>query len=268
MKNNRAICWAMENGPEKPSERFVLVVFAGHKNFQTGTAWPSAESVAALTGLSLRTVRTAIADLVAGGFLEVAERGGGRKLVTVYRVNTREDAPVDAQPEPGNSARVAQFPPENSATVARFNPENSATVARFPDRNSAETALNRAKSARNSARVAPNKSEEVKKKTEIESAPKRARKAELAEGWKPSAQGLEYAKLMGIENVEEERDRFVDHHRAKGSRFSDWDAAWRTWSRNARDFRERRGRVGHATRAMAGGSGASFADILAAQRRL
>lgn len=33
-----------------------------------------------------------------------------------------------------------------------------------------------------------------------------------------------------------EADKFRDHHGAKGSRFSDWDAAFRTWLRNARKF--------------------------------
>lgn len=38
-----------------------------------------------------------------------------------------------------------------------------------------------------------------------------------------------------------EWNKFKDHHRAKGSRFVDWDAAWRTWIRHAVEFAERRG---------------------------
>ena len=30
--------------------------------------------------------------------------------------------------------------------------------------------------------------------------------------------------------------KFLDHHRAKGSTFADWTAAWRTWQRNAVEF--------------------------------
>jgi hypothetical protein len=33
--------------------------------------------------------------------------------------------------------------------------------------------------------------------------------------------------------------QFLDHHRAKGSVFKDWQAAWRTWMRNAQRFAER-----------------------------
>lgn len=33
-----------------------------------------------------------------------------------------------------------------------------------------------------------------------------------------------------------ETEKFLDHWRAKGGSFKDWDAAWRKWMRNARDW--------------------------------
>jgi hypothetical protein len=36
-----------------------------------------------------------------------------------------------------------------------------------------------------------------------------------------------------------ETENFLDHHRAKGSAFKDWPAAWRTWMRNAVRFQPR-----------------------------
>jgi len=47
------------------------------------------------------------------------------------------------------------------------------------------------------------------------------------------------AKSAGVE-MPWEWNKFKDHHQAKGSRFVSWDAAWRTWLRNAVDFRTRR----------------------------
>jgi hypothetical protein len=47
------------------------------------------------------------------------------------------------------------------------------------------------------------------------------------------------AKLPGI-LVSAEVENFKDHHTAKGSRFKDWDAAFRTWLRNAAKFAARR----------------------------
>ena len=41
-------------------------------------------------------------------------------------------------------------------------------------------------------------------------------------------------------DAELEMQAFKDHHRAKGTRFVEWDAGWRTWCRRAADFAEAR----------------------------
>jgi hypothetical protein len=50
----------------------------------------------------------------------------------------------------------------------------------------------------------------------------------------------QFALDGGITDAGLEFGHFKDHHRAKGSRFIDWDAAWRTWCRNAVKFAARR----------------------------
>lgn len=40
--------------------------------------------------------------------------------------------------------------------------------------------------------------------------------------------------------LQAETERFLDHHRAKGSLFKDWDAAWRKWMRGAIEYGPRR----------------------------
>ncbi|RPH38334.1 hypothetical protein EHM92_00185 [bacterium] len=42
-------------------------------------------------------------------------------------------------------------------------------------------------------------------------------------------------KVPGL-NVEDETENFLDHHRAKGNSFADWDAAWRSWMKKAVKF--------------------------------
>jgi hypothetical protein len=42
--------------------------------------------------------------------------------------------------------------------------------------------------------------------------------------------------------VERETAQFLDYHRARGSVFKDWAAAWRTWMRNAAKFQPERAR--------------------------
>jgi hypothetical protein len=47
-----------------------------------------------------------------------------------------------------------------------------------------------------------------------------------------------WARDQGLPDgrVEPETAKFLDHHRAKGTTFKDWDAAWRTWMRKAVEF--------------------------------
>ncbi len=51
-----------------------------------------------------------------------------------------------------------------------------------------------------------------------------------------------WATEQGVahERVEAETAKFLDHHKAKASKFSDWNAAWRTWMRNSVEFAQRR----------------------------
>lgn len=59
--------------------------------------------------------------------------------------------------------------------------------------------------------------------------------------WKPDpfAEGSEAAGIVSTwadTEVARQLERFIDHHRAKGSRFVDWQAAWGTWVRNSVRF--------------------------------
>jgi hypothetical protein len=50
-----------------------------------------------------------------------------------------------------------------------------------------------------------------------------------------------WATEQGVihERIETETAKFLDHHKAKGSLFSDWPAAWRKWMRNVVEFAAR-----------------------------
>lgn len=53
-----------------------------------------------------------------------------------------------------------------------------------------------------------------------------------------TSQMASWAISMGLPEprITPETEAFLDHHTAKGTLFSDWDAAWRTWIRNAVKF--------------------------------
>jgi len=60
----------------------------------------------------------------------------------------------------------------------------------------------------------------------------------------PSEKGMHDAKAFWavharfdlVQAIEAQADQFRDHHLKNGSLFADWDAAWRTWYRNALKF--------------------------------
>lgn len=67
----------------------------------------------------------------------------------------------------------------------------------------------------------------------------RTRKTGVPESWQLQPNILEelqgqYPKIQVAEQV----DMFLDYHRAKGSKFVDWTAAFRNWIRNAEKYRK------------------------------
>lgn len=48
------------------------------------------------------------------------------------------------------------------------------------------------------------------------------------------------AERYGVrtDRIEAETAKFLDHHRSRGTRFIDWQAAWRTWMQRVSDYRQ------------------------------
>lgn len=67
-----------------------------------------------------------------------------------------------------------------------------------------------------------------------------APKVELPTEFHPNDAGIKAAEVAGF-SVSAELEKFRDHHQAHASKFSDWQAAWRTWIRKATEFRAARG---------------------------
>ncbi len=64
---------------------------------------------------------------------------------------------------------------------------------------------------------------------------KSARSVGLPADWQPRVEEREAATGSQLD-CDREASHFRDHHTAKASRFADWDAAFRTWLRNAVNF--------------------------------
>lgn len=65
--------------------------------------------------------------------------------------------------------------------------------------------------------------------------PKRRRATSMPDDWKPNRQHLDLARELNVPTAGL-AEQFTDHHHAKGSTFIDWDAAFRTWIRNAAKY--------------------------------
>lgn len=77
-----------------------------------------------------------------------------------------------------------------------------------------------------------------KRKAAPKSKPKLTR---LAEGWRPDEFGPDTDCRSIVDGwppgeLKRQIERFTAHHTAKGSRFENWQAAWKTWVLNSRDF--------------------------------
>lgn len=127
--SGRATGWVLANGPTPatldadgaaygPAKarllRSVLIVIADASNADGRHAHPGNDGIAAASLYGRRSVSSAVAALVADGWVEIEEAGGGRGKATVYRVlldrvNRANGAPIpeakprDPEPETARS---------------------------------------------------------------------------------------------------------------------------------------------------------------------
>jgi uncharacterized protein YdaU (DUF1376 family) len=160
-------------------------------------------------------------------------------------VRARTDARAEAGRRGGNAkaAKTKETPPSN-ATI-------------LPEQNS-------------SKRLAPTLTLTpipIREETEAKASVGRKRaETELPPEWVPNERNVADAEARGFsqQEISDEADRFRDHHLARGSRFRDWNAAWRTWLGNARKFAN--GRVAGGAASGGRGPGGSLASIAAWRR--
>ena len=81
------LAWKVEG--LKPSTKFVLIALCDYANKQKFIAWPSHNSIAKRTGLSVSSVQRAIKSLCDLGLLSYRNRYDerGHKLTNLYQIN-------------------------------------------------------------------------------------------------------------------------------------------------------------------------------------
>lgn len=236
----RVMARVWDNGPDDRAELLVLLALSDFAN-DAGECWPSMSGIAQKTRMTERGVQKIVRRLEETGWLKIAT-GGGRGGKNSYLISAenpeRETVNTTTNPEP-ETVNEAETP-----NGSALNPERRFTrTLREPSKEEEPLCISPAR----------------------EKPPKRA--CQLPEGWVPSERNIADAisKQFTEQEIRHEADRFADHHRARGTTFKDWDAAWRTWLGNARKFGSRGGMAGQALPSRHG-QGGSIASIVARRR--
>ena len=70
----------------------------------------------------------------------------------------------------------------------------------------------------------------------------------IAENFEVSPKVKELAKHYGWPDPDQQLDAFKDYHKARGTLMADWEAAFRTWLRNAKEWGKTKPQVKEPTR--------------------
>lgn len=214
-----AVGYVFRHSPYTGAAFQVHLAIADSVNDQhANELWMATGTIAKKARIARQTASEALAEIVAGGGLEVVEdhrrdRAGKPSryrfrfpVAAIYyesRGVTRDDTPpegVSPETTPGVSPTATR-----GVTTGDTNPREPKSTKDFGSPNGSQP-----------------------------QAPKK-RGCQYPAGWSPKDSHLALAEDHDLDYVVEAH-QFEDHHRAKGSVFTDWDAAFRTWLRNSAKF--------------------------------
>jgi hypothetical protein len=205
--------WA--DGPTDKAQLLVLLALADFAD-DSGNCWPSVAAVGQKARMSERNARRIIRDLEEAGFLSVVT-GGGRFGCSQYVVRNPDKMSPGQNVPPGQNQHETRTKPARNPDIA-MSAEPSRTIK---EPSIEPLCISPAENVGGSDR-----------------APRRKPEVPLPEDWVPSDRNLADAESRNFtrQEIDANAEQFRNHHISKGSRFRDWDAAWRTWLGNARKF--------------------------------
>ncbi|EOA0617046.1 helix-turn-helix domain-containing protein [Salmonella enterica subsp. enterica serovar Lubbock] len=199
-----------------PLRKLVLIKLADNANDE-GECWPSYQHIADQCEVSRSTVKSHIRALEDMGLLKREFRRKGELNQSNVFYLTLDNA--------------QQIPPESGGAGADLGGAGADLGGAGADLGGAGADLG------GGAGAAPrtyHSFEPVKEPLERKKKP-----SSMPEGFSPSASHQKMAEEFGI-SLQDEFDKFTDHHLSKGSKFIDWNRALNTWLRNARGFQKSR----------------------------
>lgn len=214
-----------DNGPTKAADRLMMLALADNSD-DNGLAWPGMTRLAAKCCVGENAARATIRRLEGEGWLRV-EVGGGSGRSNRYHLN------MERLRETPSSTGV--FQPVETPLSAEQNPpvDESKTPPWTGGEPSVEPPVEPSLADPPVIQTFAAMTDEPPALALVVDAPTPPKRAcQLPASWVPNDGHLGFVRANGLDGPME-LAQFRDHHTAKGSKFKDWDAAFRTWLRNA-----------------------------------
>ena len=214
--------------PNGGGEMLLALALADHASDDGSRVFPGVAALSEKTRQSERTVQYQLRRMEEMGWLIVVGAGnGGRSMHREYRISLdwikgAEIAPIQ---------KGATDDTKGATTgIKGCNPQQKRVQPVAPANNRHRTIIESSVNHHDDAADATPQKIAV-------------RSSVLPDNFEPNETGKALALELGV-NVANELAGFADHHMANGSTFKDWQAAFRTWTRNAAKFAKRDQRGG------------------------
>lgn len=193
--------------------------------------FPSVTSLAQWTGLSERSVRNALGELEGKRVISIDRRQGQSSVYSFVGVSIPDLGMVDDTPAPDAGVNGPRHHVQDTPAPRAGPPRHHVPTKQTIEADKVSCLYG--------ALAPPNDGCATECATALhrERKPKKLRQSPfvLPDDFKPGAACWQLAAEQGV-IVDEELPAFCDYHRSKRSRFVDWQAAFRTWLRNAARF--------------------------------
>ncbi|MEM7889015.1 helix-turn-helix domain-containing protein [Morganella morganii] len=202
--------------------KLVLVKLADNANDQ-GESWPSVPYIAEQCEMSERSVQNHINALVEMGLVRIEARksANGLNQSNIYhlRLNTAVVSGESAAPYGANPAGVSGA--NGSGTGAADSPGGAT---------GSDSGAGAAPRISNDPVIDPDNKNINPVRGKAKS------KTVMPENFSPSPEHTERAKTAGLD-VQDEFGKFRDYHASKGTQYTDWNAGFNYWLRQAEGFK-------------------------------
>lgn len=200
-----------------------------------GRAMPSREEISKITGISLSEVKRSLKVLLGSGLVKRARKGSPTSP-TVYQVRALPESKNTAGP---TARAVVAAPPQKAVKPNILTPTQAKEDGTRSFLSALDDMVEEEIEEQEEVVVEPEPEPETKPEPVgmmvTKTAAKSSRQKKLPKNWKPNDTHRRIATEEGVD-LEREVTGFRDHAEATGRTMLDWDAAFRTWLRNARGF--------------------------------